>query len=81
MRAWSFSTIFMQECQKRALCLKHALNNLSQRPQFSKKDLDRIAKVLPRQGFRILNPHKSLFLGDYDVVGTYVEAVQPSNKL
>ena len=59
----------MQERQESALCLKHAINNLYQGPKISKADLDKIAKGLPHQHFRLFNPHKCLFFGNFDVVG------------
>ena len=65
----------MQERQQGALCLKHAINNLLQQNYFSKADMDRIAKSLPRQGFRLFNPHKYLCLGNYDVVIAYLDTI------
>ena len=46
----------------------HTLNNLLQKAHFSKEQLDDIANSLSPSRFRLFNPHKRAFLGDYDVV-------------
>ena len=67
----------LQERQSNALCLKHAINNLLQADYFSRSDLDGIARALPHQGYRFLNPHKWLCFGNYDVVWSeFCSAVQ-----
>ena len=58
----------MQERQDRSLCLMHTLNNLLQKPHFSKEQLDDIAQQLSPSKLGLFNPHKRAFLGDYDVV-------------
>jgi len=55
------------EQQVLSLCLKHTLNNLLQEPHFSKEDLDRVAEQLAPGRFKLSNPHKKAFFGDYDV--------------
>ncbi|XP_066568611.1 josephin-2 [Amia ocellicauda] len=48
------------------LCAVHALNNLLQRPQFSKQSADSICTDLSPQS--VLNPHRSVLgTGNYDV--------------
>ncbi|KAJ9074088.1 Josephin-1 [Entomophthora muscae] len=66
------------ERQRYQLCAVHAINNLLQRPQYDKKDLDLIASQLSDEKdfrekslFRSLSPSNAykgwLGLGDYDV--------------
>ena len=51
-----------QSCQ---LCALHVLNNLLQRREFSKADLDAICARLAPDAW--INPHKSMLgLGNYD---------------
>jgi len=63
--------LLMQEQQVLSLCLKHTLNNLLQEPHFSKEDLDRVAEQLAPGRFKLSNPHKKAFFGDYDVVSRW----------
>ncbi|RKP06336.1 Josephin-domain-containing protein, partial [Thamnocephalis sphaerospora] len=60
------------ERQRGRLCAKHTLNNLMQAPVFCKTDLDDIANRLGEESRELgqagwLNPHRSLFGGEYDV--------------
>ncbi|PNH06685.1 Josephin-like protein [Tetrabaena socialis] len=56
------------ERQSRQLCLKHTLNNLLQRPAFTAADLDRLADGMSPPGpGGIFSPHRTPWLGNYDV--------------
>lgn len=47
------------EKQSLMLCAKHSLNNLFQKPIYSKEDLDKISESLTKTSFFEINPHKS----------------------
>jgi josephin len=54
------------ERQKLALCAVHAVNNLLQRPRFSKADFDHVCEELSDN--RWTNPHRSILpIGNFDV--------------
>ena len=56
------------ERQSLQLCALHVVNNLLQRREFSKSELDAICLELAPDSYRWWNPHRSpLGLGNYDV--------------
>lgn len=58
------------ERQSRQLCLQHTLNNILQKPEFSQKDLNRIAgKLSPGHSFLSVlgSQHYTPWIGNYDV--------------
>lgn len=58
------------ERQSRQLCLQHTLNNILQKPEFSQKDLNRIAGELsPGHSFLSVlgSQHFTRWIGNYDV--------------
>ncbi|KAK9805704.1 hypothetical protein WJX72_012559 [[Myrmecia] bisecta] len=55
------------ERQSRQLCLKHTLNNLLQHQAFTQRELDDLAFTLTNTRVPFLNPHRTVFLGNYDV--------------
>lgn len=58
-----------QERQRLHQCLRHSLNNVFQSSQFSSCELDAIADSLApgRPPLPFLHPHRTLFMGNYDV--------------
>lgn len=58
------------EKQKRMLCGVHAVNNLLQSKVYTKETFDAIAErlftVSPEKDMHALNPHRSMFFGNYD---------------
>jgi Josephin len=59
----------MQETQYRQQCLLHTINNLLQETAFTASDLDRLADSLApgKLPLPLLHPHRTLFVGNYDV--------------
>ena len=56
------------ERQSLQLCALHVVNNLMQRQEFSKSELDAICLELAPDSYPWWNPHRSpLGLGNYDV--------------
>ncbi|KAI6240939.1 Ubiquitinyl hydrolase 1 [Aphelenchoides fujianensis] len=56
---------FYHERQRRQLCLLHTLNNLFQREEFRKEELDQICEVFDSSSW--FNAHRSMLgLGNYD---------------
>jgi josephin len=54
------------EQQSLALCAVHAVNNLLQRQEYTKKDFDAVCQALSEATW--FNPHRSMLnIGDYDV--------------
>jgi hypothetical protein len=59
----------LQETQRRQHCLLHTLNNLVQQNKFSEQILNEIADTLApgRLPLPLLHPHRTIFLGNWDV--------------
>ncbi len=61
--------LLLQETQCRQQCLLHTLNNLFQEQRFTPSDLDRLADALApgKLPLPLLHPHRTLFLGNWDI--------------